>query len=85
MGRSHNPNKNPVAENAVKEFHKECLRVNPRGGPLSETERVLITRSMNSRIRSRGFSAKEMAFQRDQITNKIKHVSDEEMSTQQYD
>ena len=50
LGRSHNPNKNPVAENAVKEFHKECLRVNPRGGPLSKTERVLITKSMNSRI-----------------------------------
>ena len=40
---------------------------------------------MNSRIRFRGYSAKEIAFQRDQITNQVRPVSDEEMATKQYD
>ena len=40
LGRSLNKNKNPVAENAIKEFHKECLRLNPSGGPISEIDRV---------------------------------------------
>ena len=84
LGRSHNKNKNPVAENAVKEFHKECLRISPRGGPLSEIERAQVTKSMNSRIRNRGFSSKEIAFQRDQITNQVKPISDMEMADQQY-
>ena len=36
LGRIFNKNKNPVAENAIKEFHKERLRLNPSGGPISE-------------------------------------------------
>ena len=69
LGRTFNKNKNPVAENAIKEFHKERLRLNPSGGPVSEIELAIITKNMNSRIRSRGFSAKEIAFQRDQVSN----------------
>ena len=84
LGRSHNINKNPIAENAIKEFHKESLRICPRGGPLSEIERAMVTKSMNSRIRNRGFSPKEIAFQRDQITNQFKPISDSEMAEKQY-
>ena len=73
-----------MAENAVKEFHKERLRLNPMGGPISQIDRALITKNMNSRIRDRGFSSKEIAFQRDQISNDTKPVSDEEMSRIQY-
>merc|ERR1711888_370441 len=62
LGRTLNKNKNPVAENAIKEFHKERLRLNPAGGPVTETERSMITKNMNSRIRDRGFSSKEIAF-----------------------
>ena len=70
-----------MEENAVKEFHKEnCLRVNPSGGPISEIDRALVSKNMNSRIRNRWFSSKEIAFQRDQITNKVKHISDDKMS-----
>ena len=39
LGRVHNVNKNPVAENAIKEFHKERLRLNSAGGRISETEK----------------------------------------------
>ena len=34
LGRTHNPNKNPIAENLVKEFEKETLRIDKRGGPI---------------------------------------------------
>ena len=69
LGRTHNVNTNPVAENAVKEFLKERLRLNPSGGPITEIERIVITKMMNTRIRDRGVSAKEMMFRRDLITN----------------
>ena len=54
LGRTHNPNKNPIAENAVKEFLKERLRLKPEGGPVSEVERCVIMRNMNSRNKNRG-------------------------------
>ena len=36
LGRVHNVNKNPVAENAIKEFHKERLKLNPCGRRINE-------------------------------------------------
>ena len=50
IGRVHNVNKNPIAENAVKEFHKERLRLNPEGGPVTEIVKCIIMRNMNQRI-----------------------------------
>ena len=50
IGRVHNVNKNPIAENCIKEFRKERLRLNPRGGPISEQERIVITTNINSRF-----------------------------------
>ena len=84
LGRTLNKNKNPVAENAVKEFHKERLRLNPAGGPVTEIDRALITKNMDSRIIDRGFSSQELAFQRDQVSNNAKPVSDKEMSRMEY-
>ena len=84
LGRTHNKNKNPVIENAIKEFHKEHLRINPNGGPISETELILITKNMNSRIRYRGLSPKEIMLQRDQISHENKPVSDSILSDEQY-
>ena len=69
-------NKNPVAENAIKEFHKERLRLNPSGGKINEIDRSIITINMNSRVRERGLTPKEMAFNRDQITNELKPSND---------
>ena len=80
LGRVHNVNKNPVAENAIKEFHKERLRLNPAGGRISEIERSRITKNMNSRVRERGLTSKEMAFNRDQITNEVKVCDDNSLS-----
>ena len=79
----HNVNKNPVAENAIKEFHKERLKLNPSGGRINEMERCIITKNMNSRVRERGLTAKEMAFNRDQITNEVKPANDMALSFDQ--
>ena len=85
LGRVHNVNKNPVAENAIKEFHKERLRLNPAGGRVNEIERSIITKNMNSRIRERGLTSKEIAFNRDQITNELKCCDDNTLSQEQMD
>jgi len=84
IGRTINPNKNPIAENDIKEFRKERLRLNPRGGPISENERIIITRNMNSRIRNRGLSSKEMLLRRDISQNKPIHIEDEKLSNLQF-
>ena len=83
IGRIHNPNKNPIAENAIKEFRKERLKINPRGGPISDTELTIITNNMNLRIRNRGFSAKEMFFRRDLVNNKPVQILDSDLSEKQ--
>ena len=83
LGRVHNVNKNPIAENAIREFHKERLRLKSNAGPVNEIERAMITKNMNSRIRTRGLTAKEMALQRDQISNKSKPVDDIKLATEQ--
>ena len=69
LGRTLNKNKNPVIENAIKEFHKEHLKINPAGGPVTKLELVLIMKNMNSRIRNRGLSSKEIMIQKDQVTH----------------
>ena len=53
LGRTLNKNKNPVIENAIKKFHKQHLKINPAGGPVTKLELVLIMKNMNSRIRNR--------------------------------
>ena len=65
LGRTHNKNKNPVVDNACKEFHKECLRYAPDGKHLSETDRAIITANINNRIRITGYSSRQICFQRD--------------------
>ena len=72
-----------MAENCIKEFLKERLRLSSRGGPITEVERAQITKNMNSRIRERGYTAKEMALNRDQISNMLKPVSDSIISDDQ--
>ena len=85
LGRTLNINKNPVIENAIKEFHKEHLKINPAGGPVTKLELVLIMKNMNSRIRNRGLSSKEIMIQRDQVTHESKSVCDSDLADEQYE
>ena len=64
IGRTHNKQKNPIAENAIKEFRKEWLRLKPSGEPLTENERARITDTINKRIRLNGVAPKEFALKR---------------------
>ena len=77
LGRHHNKNKNPVSDNACKEFHKEVLRLKPDGSALTDIERAIITSNLNQRIRKSGFSSKEICFKRDVVSNEDKVVDDE--------
>ena len=69
VGRAKNPNKNPVAEKAVQELECELLRQEPLGGAVSSLTLSIATAAVNSRVRSRGLSSREMWTERDQFTN----------------
>ena len=84
IGRIKNVNKNPVGEHAVREVGDEILRLNPDGNPISEATLAVATSNLNSRIRKRGLSSREMFFQRDQFTNDQLPISDRELIQDQH-
>ena len=55
LGDALNPNKNPIAENAVKELEKEFLRLNLSNKQIQPVTLSLAVKNVNSRIRQRGF------------------------------
>ena len=85
LGQVKNVNKNPVAEQAVRELEVELLKQEPLPGPVTELGLAKATSRLNSRIRSRGFSSREMWFQRDQFNNTQLPFSDVDMIRQQHE
>ena len=83
IGRVKNRNKNPAAERAVQELELELLQRDPHGGPLSPVVISVSNATLNSRIRSRGLSAREMWTQRDQLSNILFPLSDYDLISQQ--
>jgi hypothetical protein len=79
LGRTKNPNKNPVAEKAVQEIGEELLRYDPQGGSVSSLTLAIVTARLNARIRSSGMSAREMWTHRDQFTHEQIPVNDSEL------
>ena len=59
LGRTVNANKNPIAENAIKEYHKERLRLDPQGGLVTPQQLAIVIKNMNSRIRTRGLCSRK--------------------------
>ncbi len=84
IGRVKNVNKNPVAEKCIAELIDELLRIAPEGGPVSPLTLAIATANLNTRIRDRGLSSREMWFQRDQFTNCQLPISDLELIRQQH-
>ena len=85
IGDHKNENKNPIAERAIQELEAEIKRVAPGGAPVTPTQLVIATATLNSRIRSRGLSSREMLFMRDQYTfSQINSVSDEVLIDEQH-
>jgi hypothetical protein len=85
VGRVKNVNKNPVADKAIQELEHEILRQHPRNDKLSPRDLAVITARLNARLRTRGLSAREMWFQRDQFTNAQLPLSDDKLISDQHD
>ena len=83
IGRAHNVNKNPIAENAIRECEKEILRHKPDKKHLSAEDLVIIAKRMNERIRNRGVAAKEVLTRRDLMTNEPKNIQDGDLGEDQ--
>lgn len=78
IGNHKNQNKNPIAERAVQELEEEIKRVSPGGSQITPTQLASATATLNSRLRSRGLSAREMLYMRDQHSfAQIKSVTDD--------
>ena len=84
IGRVKNINKNPVAERAIEELECEILKQEPGDGPVSQLTLAKATARLNSRIRSRGLSAREMLLQRSQFTNEQIPMVDLDLIDQQH-
>lgn len=85
MGRLKNVNKNPLAEKGVQELEIELRKQYPDGRPITPSELAVTVATLNSRIRSRGLSAKEILHQRDNITGEKLNLKDSLLSREQFD
>ena len=85
LGQAKNPNKNPVAERAVQELETELLRQEPLGGAVSPLTLAVATSALNSRIRSRGLSSREMWTQRAQFSNHQLPLADDHLIALQHE
>lgn len=85
IGRVLNKQKNPIAENAIKEFRKEWLRLKPEGSMLSEVERAIVTATINKRIRINGLSPKEFMLKRSLKDHSPIVVNDAQEGNAQFD
>jgi hypothetical protein len=84
IGREKNLNKNPVADKAIQELEDELLRQEPSGGPVSDLTLAIAVARLNTRIRGRGLSSREMWTQRDQFTNDQVPVTDQDLFQKQH-
>lgn len=84
IGRTKNTNKNPVAEKCIAELSDELLRICPEGGAVTPLSLAIATANLNTRIRDRGLSAREIWYQRDQFTNSQIPLSDLQLIHQQH-
>ena len=85
FGRTKNINKNPVGEKANAELESELLKIDPTGAPISNVTLQSAIHALNSRIRNRGLSAREILFCRDQVTAGHLNIDDGSISELQND
>ena len=62
----------------------ELKKQHPDGGPLSASHLSIAIAILNSRIRNRGLSAKEILFQRDHMTGDQLNISDSDLACEQH-
>ena len=76
FGRTKNVNKNPVGEKANAELESELLKIDPTGAPVSNVTLQNAIHALNTRIRNRGLSAREILYCRDQVTASHLEIDD---------
>ena len=74
--RSKNKNSNSVIDKGIQELEQELLKIDPTGNSVTDVQLQLSVEILNSRIRNRGLSAREILFQRDQHTNNQLSIDD---------
>ena len=77
IGRSLNPNKNPIGESTVGEVKRELLLLADPNKPISQATLSLAIRNLNSRVRASGKTAWEMLTSRDAMTDTKTETNDE--------
>ena len=77
IGDLKNVNKNPISEKAIEELHAELVRVQPRGGKVSDATLAIAVSNLNSRIRHGDLSATEIWTQREMTSGKQLSLNDE--------
>ena len=82
--RVKNVNKNPVAEKAVRELECELVHQQPIGGTITQLVLSVATANLNTRVRNKWFSARELWTQRDQFTNEQLPLTDYNLIRQQH-
>ncbi|KAK6194705.1 hypothetical protein SNE40_000288 [Patella caerulea] len=83
IGRIKNVNKNPIAEKAIQELETELRKAYPDGASVTSSQLATVVATLNNRIRNRGFSAREILFQRDGLTGEQLNFSDNALALQQ--
>ena len=79
LGDEKNPNKNPVAESAVKDVRAELIRLQPHGGKVSQSTLSHAILNLNSRVRHNNLSAFEIWTQREMISGNKLELDDTEL------
>ena len=84
IGDVKNPNKNPISERSISEFHIELCKLKPAGGKITDAELSVIVSNMNSRVRESGYSSQEIWTMRDQITGEKLPIVDKSLIEDKY-
>ena len=84
VGRTKNPNHNPVAEKAIQDLKSEIVRQIAHTDIVTPRILAVVAARLNTRIRNNGMSAREMWFQRDQYTNEHLPINDFERICEQH-
>lgn len=85
LGSEKNKNKNPIVDTAIKEIHSEIVRIDPKGGAISESTLSQAVSNLNDRIRDGGLSAREIWTKRDQFTGQQLPLNDDKIISRKYE
>jgi len=77
LGRTNNPNKNPVAERAIQELEEVIRKHDKSLVKMSPLDLAIVTARLNSKVRAQGLSAREILQQRNQFTQEPIPLNDQ--------